>query len=39
MSIIKVGGVEYTKEEFERLKALKEAKQDIWHIDESELVF
>ena len=36
---IEVGGVEYTKEEFERLKALKEAKQDIWHIDESELVF
>jgi hypothetical protein len=36
---LEVQGVVYTKEEFERLKAIWEAKQDLWHIDESELVF
>lgn len=36
---MEVQGVVYTREEFERLKAIWEAKQDLWHIDESELVF
>lgn len=38
-SSMTVQGVEYTKEKFEELKAKWEAKRDIWHIDESELVF
>ena len=36
---MEVQGVEYTKKRFEELKAQWEAKRDIWHIDESELVF
>lgn len=39
VSTIEAGGIEYTRKEFERLKALKEAKDDIWHIDESEMPF
>jgi transposase-like protein len=36
---MEVQGVVYTKERFNELKAQWEAKRDIWHIDESELVF
>lgn len=38
-SSMTIQGVKYTKERFEELKSKWEAKKDIWHIDESELVF
>lgn len=38
-SSMTIQGVEYTKKRFEELKSKWEAKKDIWHIDESELVF
>jgi hypothetical protein len=39
VSTLTVQGVEYTRKEFEELKAIWDAKNDIWHIDESEMPF
>ena len=36
---LEIQGVVYTRKRFEELKAQWEARQDIWHVDESELVF